>query len=207
MRLFDGDGARLYLTTEERARFLRSADQSDRETRMFCHVLHYTGGRPSEIADLTSSRIHLDENVIVLRTLKRKKKQYGKDTLHNYRSIPVPGELVTNLDLVFDLLARQQSDKRINTPLWLCSRTHYWRKVKGVMVNAGIAGPQASAKGLRHGFAIAMLAGEKPVPINILRDLMGHTRTETTEIYLQAIGQEKRKLVMDAWSSVDTVTS
>ena len=47
-----------------------------------------------------------------------------------------------------------------------------------------------------------MLAGEKPVPINILRDLMGHTRTETTEIYLQAIGQEKRKLVMDAWSSM-----
>ena len=82
MRLFDGDGARLYLTTEERARFLRSADQSDRETRMFCHVLHYTGGRTSEIADLTPSRIHLDENVIVLRTLKRKKKQFVDDYNH-----------------------------------------------------------------------------------------------------------------------------
>jgi hypothetical protein len=28
---------------------------------------------------------------------------------------------------------------------------------------------------------------------------MGHTSTKTTEIYLQAIGEEKRKLVLDAW--------
>jgi len=46
-----------------------------------------------------------------------------------------------------------------------------------------------------------MLAGEKPMPLNILRDLMGHTETKTTEIYLQAVGKEKRKLVMQAWES------
>ncbi len=33
----------------------------------------------------------------------------------------------------------------------------------------------------------------------VLRDLMGHTDTKTTEIYLQAIGYDKRQLVMQAW--------
>ena len=64
-------------------------------------------------------------------------------------------------------------------------------------------GPQASAKGLRHGFGIAMLSGDRPLPLNVLRDLLGHTDTKTTEIYLQAIGQERRNLVMQAWDSLD----
>ncbi len=33
----------------------------------------------------------------------------------------------------------------------------------------------------------------------ILRDLPGHSDTQTTEIYLQAVGVEKRQLVMQAW--------
>ena len=68
------------------------------------------------------------------------------------------------------------------------------------MKRAGIDGPQATGKGLRHGFGIAMLSGNKPLPLNVLRDLMGHSVTETTEIYLQATGLEKRKLVIQAWN-------
>jgi len=67
------------------------------------------------------------------------------------------------------------------------------------MQQAGIEGPQSTAKGLRHGFGIAMLSREKPLPLNILRDLLGHSDTKTMEIYLQAIGDEKRQLVMQAW--------
>ncbi len=67
------------------------------------------------------------------------------------------------------------------------------------MKRAGIEGPQATCKGLRHGFGIALLSGDKPVPLNVPRDLMGHTDTQTTELYLQAIGYEKRSLVMQAW--------
>jgi len=44
-----------------------------------------------------------------------------------------------------------------------------------------------------------MLSVENPLPLNILRDLLGHSDTKTTEIYLQAIGDEKRQLVMQAW--------
>lgn len=31
-----------------------------------------------------------------------------------------------------------------------------------------------------------ILSGEKPASLNIVRDLMGHSDTKTTEIYLQA---------------------
>lgn len=79
------------------------------------------------------------------------------------------------------------------------SRATAWRMIKRVMKNAGIEGKQATAKGLRHGFDIAMLSGEKPVPIHIVRDLLGHTDVKTTEIYLQAVGEEKRNLVLQAW--------
>ena len=44
-----------------------------------------------------------------------------------------------------------------------------------------------------------MLTGERPAPLHIVRDLMGHTSSKVTEIYMQAIGDEKRKMVMQAW--------
>ncbi len=44
-----------------------------------------------------------------------------------------------------------------------------------------------------------MVSGSKPLPIHILAQIMGHGNTKTTEIYLQFVGEEKRKLVMEAW--------
>ncbi len=69
------------------------------------------------------------------------------------------------------------------------------------MSRANIKGKQATGKGLRYAFGISMLAGPKPLPIHILAQLMGHSRTKTTEIYQQVIGEEKRKLVLDAWEN------
>jgi hypothetical protein len=38
----------------------------------------------------------------------------------------------------------------------------------------------------------------EPLPLNILHDLLDHSDTKTTEIYLQAVGDEKRELLMQA---------
>ena len=67
------------------------------------------------------------------------------------------------------------------------------------MDRAGITGKQASGKGLRHGFGVAMVTGKKPLPIHVLAQIMGHSDTKTTEIYLQVVGEEKSQLVADAW--------
>lgn len=197
MRLYSGEGERLYLTASEREAFLLSAKEENRENRLFCSVLHFTGCRPSEVLELTPSSISLSEQVIVARTLKKRKlDSKGQIKQAQYRSIPVPESIIDDLDLVFDL--RRLSPMN-NSLLWDMSRATAWRMVKRVMSRAKINVKQATAKGLRHGFGIAMLSGEKPAPLNIVRDLMGHSDTKTTEIYLNATGAEKRKLVMQAW--------
>jgi len=40
---------------------------------------------------------------------------------------------------------------------------------------------------------------EAGVPITLVRDLLGHADLKTTEIYLSAVGQEKRNIVLKAW--------
>jgi site-specific recombinase XerD len=67
------------------------------------------------------------------------------------------------------------------------------------MDRAGIRGKQATGKGLRHGFGVKMVTSKNPLPLHVLSQLMGHSDTKTTEIYLQVVGEEKRQLVADAW--------
>ena len=67
MRLFSSTGNRLYLTAQERERFLDAASKQNRGVRMFCHVLHYTGARPTEIAEIVPTRINTQEHSITIR--------------------------------------------------------------------------------------------------------------------------------------------
>lgn len=77
------------------------------------------------------------------------------------------------------------------------SRPTAYRLVKRVMDRAKIVGKQATGKGLRHGFGVAMVTARKP--IHVLAQLMGHSDSKTTEIYLQVVGEEQRQMVTDAW--------
>ena len=178
---------------------MEASAQESRETRLFCRLLHFTGCRLSEALETTPERISLDEKAIIFRSLKKRRKdRKGRLKAPQYRIVPVPERLIEEFDLVFDLQRpRKVAEKR--AALWSMSRTTAWRVVKRVMMRAGIEGPQATAKGLRHGFAVAMLSGGQPLPLNVLRDLLGHTDIATTEIYLQVVGQERRRLVMQAW--------
>jgi len=71
--------------------------------------------------------------------------------------------------------------------------------IKRVMKRADIIGPQATAKGLRHGAAVAMVSGPAPIPLHMLADILGYASTATTEIYTKALGGEKHRMVMRAW--------
>jgi site-specific recombinase XerD len=77
------------------------------------------------------------------------------------------------------------------------SRSTGWRIVKRVLDQAGIEGPQATAKGFRHGFGVAMIMGG--MDLYTLQHIMGHERPETTAIYLQVRGQEAHELQMQYW--------
>ncbi len=202
MRLFSPEGDRLYLTGAERDKFLEAANHASPVHRMLCHVIHFTGCRPTEATELDYSRIHVDEKEIIFRCLKKlKHDKRGREKQEQYRSVPVPKELIEHLDLVFGIRGVQKRGGNLDKRFWPISRTAAYRIVKNVMNNAGIKGKQATSKGLRHGFGVAMVTAKKPLPVHVLSRLMGHSTSKVTEIYLQVTGDEQRQLVTDAWES------
>lgn len=181
--LYSPQGERKYLNSAERRRFLEAAHQSDPDTRALCLVLAYTGCRISEALSLTTSSIQAGENLIAVRSLKKR----GK--LH-VREIPIPTAVTAAL------LNRRQGPPP-DRPLYPFQRTEAWLRVKAVMTAANITGPHASPRGLRHGFAVsAVLAG---VPLNVVQKWLGHTTIATTAIYANAVGEEERELMGKVW--------
>jgi integrase len=106
------------------------------------------------------------------------------------------------IDLVFSIreIHKSKNEDSINALLWPMSRTTAYRLIKRVMKDANISGKMATAKGLRHGFGVAMATAKKPLPLHLLSKALGHSNSKTTEVYLSLIGAEERKLVLDAWA-------
>ncbi len=199
MRLYSPDGDRLYLTAAERKAFIAAAGAESPEDRLFCYVLHDTGCRPSEALALTADRVRVDTASITFRSLKKRATdRQGRTKQPQYRAVPVPERLIDQLDLVFDV-RRVQGTAAGGARLWSMSRPTAYRLIKRVMDRAGIEGKQATGKGLRHGYGVAMVTAARPLPIHVLAKAMGHSSTKTTEIYLQVIGQEERELFAGAW--------
>lgn len=82
-------------------------------------------------------------------------------------------------------------------PLFPWCRVTGWRIVKGVMEQARIDGPQATARGLRHQFGVH--AVEVQIPEPMLQRWMGHARARTTRIYTVFEGSEERKWAKRMW--------
>ena len=192
-QLFDIEGKRLYLTASERNNFYQVAKSASREVRTFCHTLHITGCRISEALETTSDRVDLQEQAITFRTLKKRQKTH-------HRSVPVPLDYLDSLDMVHQIRGSQKQQKR--PKLWIWSRTTAWRKVKMVMMEAGIDTklPHATPKGLRHAYGIAAISAG--MPLTELQKALGHADLKTTAIYLDVQGEEKRALYARMW--VDT---
>ena len=65
------------------------------------------------------------------------------------------------------------------------------------MRRAGIEGPQACPRGLRHSYGIAAVSAGVPLPT--LAAVLGHASLNTTAVYTTAIGAEERELVSRVW--------
>ena len=185
--LYTRTGKRKYLTRDERARFITAAKACSRaELRTLCLTLAYTGCRISEALALTVGAIEAESGFIAFRSLKKR----GAIII---REVPVPADLLNEIDGVHTPSARSASDR-----LWPLSRSRAWQLVKQIMTQAGIQpGIHATPKGLRHGFGIHAIQSD--VPLNLVQRWLGHARMETTAIYLQAIGDEERAIAARMW--------
>ena len=79
----------------------------------------------------------------------------------------------------------------------LSTRATGSRHVNGLMSNAAVRGPQASAKGLRH--AIGMAVVEAGAPLPTIAAVLGHAQITTTAIYTTAVGTEARTFLSRMW--------
>lgn len=191
MRLYDLRGQRKYLTPAERAAFLRAARRAPQRVRTLCETLAYTGCRISEALALTAGRVDLSDGVLVIESLKKRRKGV-------YRPVPVPPRFLRVLTQVHDLAsAKIQPDAGVSVRLWPWSRVTAWRYVCAVMESAGIIGLHATPKGLRHGFGIKAVAAQ--VPLNMTQRWLGHAQLSRTSIYLDAVGAEEKQIAERMW--------
>ena len=186
--LFDGKGQRKYLNQRERHRFYACAEQAPQEVRLFCLMLYFTGARISEIAGLNVPNIDFSNRTVIIQTLKRRKKGV-------YRQVPLPDFL---LDELRSYMHKRDAHHRYDRDrLWFFSTRTASRHVKAVMDMAGIYGHKASARGLRHGFAVwAVMA----LPITQVQVWLGHAYLQTTSIYVRVSEMEERKMAEKLWA-------
>lgn len=108
-----------------------------------------------------------------------------------YRAVPVPPTLIRRL-----LEVHRHNDG--TEPLWSWCRTTAWARVKDVMARAGIKGPRAMPKALRHTFGVHGLT-QAQVPLNMMQKWLGHAKIETTSIYANAVGKEEQAIAARMW--------
>lgn len=115
-----------------------------------------------------------------------------------FRAIPVPETLLDTLSKVHAL---DRADPNVPARLWPWSRMTGYRYIRQVMTEAGLEGPQAMPKGLRHGFGVKAIQAE--VPLNLVQRWLGHADMSTTAIYTNAIGNEERSIASKMWKTQD----
>jgi integrase/recombinase XerD len=183
-------GSRKYLNATERRRFLKAARLADPSTRLFCLVLGWSGARVSEVLALTPVSVDIESGVVSIETLKRRKRGI-------VRQVPLPRDVLRDLNRVFGLRLAQHDPSFANGKLWNWSRTTAWRHVKAVMAAAHVSGTPAAPKGLRHGFGVN--AFQSKVPPHLVQRWLGHASLRTTSIYGDVIGPEERALAARMW--------
>ena len=94
--------------------------------------------------------------------------------------------------------AAQSSTRARTRRLWTVTRQGAHRQVVALMHLAGISGPQACPRGLRHAWGVAAVTAGVPLPT--IAAVLGHASIETTAVYTTAIGAQARELIARVWT-------
>ena len=181
---------RKYLTREERDRFLAAVRSHPRPAvQTLARTLALTGCRVSEALGIRACDVDLGAAQIRIATLKRRRT--------HWRAVPIPEDLVHELDLVHRVRRAQASPRGAKAALWTITRQTANRQVRELMHRASIEGPQACPRGLRHSWGIAAVSAGVPLPT--VAAVLGHASLNTTAVYATAVEAEARELVSRVW--------
>lgn len=190
--IYTAEGNRKYVTLSERSKFLEAIDRKPAAVRTFCRLLAYGGMRISEALSLTPQQFDFTNGVIMIECLKKRRRGV-------YRALPIPQELMDELDTVHCISSFQKDPLMRTERIWKWCRTTAWHHVKSGMKDAAVTGRQAMPKGLRHGFGVGVL--QAGVPITLAKKWLGHARLSTTEIYTDAVGAEEQAIAARFWKT------
>ncbi len=185
MQLYTAQGQRLYVSQAERDRFVSALSDAAPGIRLLGLTLVWSGCRLSEALALDAARFDRGAGCLVIESLKKRRAGV-------FRAVPVP-------DVLFDDLQKYRNVARDNAPLFPMHRATAHRHLSALMRRAGVRGPQASAKGLRHGFGVSAI--QAGVPLNLVQKWLGHASIRTTAIYANAVGEEERQIASLMWAS------
>ena len=182
---------RKYLTAKERRLFFTVIGRHPKPTtQTLARTLALTGCRVSEALAIRACDVDLEAAEIRIATLKRRRE--------HWRAVPIPQDLVSALDLVHRVRAAQGTPRARTRPLWTVTRQSAHRQITHLMRDAGISGPQATPRGLRHAYGVA--AVQAGVPLTTIAAILGHANISTTAIYTTAIGADARELISRVWT-------
>jgi integrase len=169
-----------FTAAQERA-VLQAAAEAPEDIRLLIELLYVTGCRLSEALALRRDHLDTDGAMVVLRTLK----QRGRESL---RAVPVP------ISVMVRLAAFEPAP---GGRLWAFSRWTGRRRIKDILIGAGIPDALAHSKTFRHSYNDrGKLHG---TPDYVRRALLGHRTQEANDHYGRLIGIELRDHARDAW--------
>jgi integrase len=166
--------AQKYLTDKERDAILEAALEALPHHRSLLLVLMHTGAKVSEAVELRAADIDVAGSALML-----------ADGQENARFVPVPAALMAQINGIHALDQLQgRPDRGHSVRLWNADRTTAWRWIAAIMAAAGVSGPQASPRGLRHTYAVQ--AVRDGIPPATLQTWMGYTTAEMALLYSSA---------------------
>jgi len=196
--LFAAGGERKYLCSDERQRFKEALDcLTDPFERTFAESIYWAGYRPCEALRMQVMNVDISGCRFIVRCAKKRGSKKGQ----SYRSIPIPAQFMTQLNQVHDIaLCQRRGDMaELERLLWPFSRTTGWRIIRRVMDQAGVSGRKASARGLRHSYAVNAILHD--VPLDRVQNWLGHEHLDTTAIYTAMAAQEDRLVAERMWAA------
>lgn len=166
------------LTKEEYKELVKTAEkQGKRQISMILQTIAATGIRISELQYVTKRAVQKECLEI---------RNKGKS-----RKIPIPVKLKVSLERYMKEQEIEEGMVFVTSGGKPVDRSNIWRDMKKISAQAGIEEEKVFPHNLRHLFAQGFYEVEKDIAK--LADILGHSRIETTRVYIMTTGMEHRR--------------
>lgn len=164
-----------YFTPDEVRRIIDGVENL--RDKLLLEVLWQTGGRVSEVLQLTPGAIDFNNDCVRLVTLKRRALME--------RAIPAKPQFLGMLAKFVAANRLQENDR-----LFPITRFRAHQIVRQACAAAGIGDERAHAHTFRHSFGAHLI---RSMPITALKSLMGHANVDSTLVYSALSAQDVRR--------------